>query len=66
MIKFNLMAYLIDNELSLQDLADKIGIQRHTLWHIRKRSTAKPSFIKRLRKYKSVYPIDVYISGAKQ
>lgn len=62
MINFNLMAYLTDNELSLQDLADKMGVHRHMLWHVRKRSTAKPSFIKRLRRFKSIYPIDVYIN----
>lgn len=45
-------AFLFDMELSAPDLAKKIKVSRVTVWRIKERGTAKPSFIKLLRKYK--------------
>lgn len=64
MIKFNMMAFLFDNELSPADLAKKLKKDRSVITLIRDRGTAKPSFIKLLRS-KSFNP-DPYISWVKK
>lgn len=64
MHKFNMTAFLFDNELSPSDLAEKLGVNRSTITRARDRGTVKPSFIKLLRE-KNFNP-DPYIGAIKK
>lgn len=66
MYKFNMIAFLFDNELLLSDLARLIDVDKSTISRAKDRGTVKPSFIKHLRKFKFKYSPDIYISGAKK
>jgi hypothetical protein len=63
MYKFNLTAFLFDNELLLSDLAKMIDIDKSTISRAKDRGTVKPSFIKHLRTFKFKYSPDIYISN---
>lgn len=65
MIEFNMIAFLIDNELLLTDLARKIKVDKGTLSRAKDRGTIKPSFLKHLRKFKFNFSPDIYIIGGK-
>ena len=63
MYKFNMNAFLFDNEISLSDLAKKLDVDKGTISRAKDRGTVKPSFIKLLRKMK--YNPDPYVGGKK-
>ena len=65
MIKFDMDAFLFDNEILLTELSRLISIDKGTLSRIKDRGTIKPSFLKHLRKFKFKYSPDVYCRDKK-
>lgn len=66
MYKFNMIAFLFDNELLPSDLAKLTDIGKSTISRAKDRGTVKPSFIKHLRTFKFKYSPDIYVTGAKK